>query len=151
MFRDRHTNRKAGNRNWCKAAVEKPHVQLLGWDPSAQLCKVAIFQACTTASLSLRVAWISSLWGWAAVEASFRLWSKGSRAESESQNKPSWSWEHKTVRAYNRVRGQGEPSTITMFPPVLFHPKSPDSTSGTVQNPWHNRTHLKLERPSYYS
>lgn len=86
------------------------------WDPAAQFCKVAIFQACTTASLSHSMVWSSSIWGRAAVEASFRLWNKGSRAESGSQNKPSWSWEHKTVGADSRVRGQGEPSAITSVP-----------------------------------
>lgn len=40
------------------------------------------------------------------VEASLRLWSKSSRVGSGSQNEPRWSWEHKSVRADSRVRGQ---------------------------------------------
>lgn len=47
-----------------------------------------------------------------------------SRAESGSQNEPSWSWEHKAVRADSRVRGHGETGAIINVPSSALPPKT---------------------------
>lgn len=102
--------KRPGSRDRCKAAAaaeEKPQVHLLGWDPAAQLCKAALFQTCATASPSRRMARSSCIWGWAVVEASFRLWSKEGRAESGSQNLPRYSWVPGTQNGDGRQQSWG--------------------------------------------